>query len=253
MRTPILALAGIAVILIVAVGAVVVLSMGGGIDEEKYRQEVRPLILSWQTQMGLDSFECEDSAGEKDSEFTAEDVAVFEGSVEALRDIRDDVAGMDTPSLYEPGVEAMGRAIAHLEAVQADFDRLQDLVEQTRALDYENVFSGEVPTPDEVAWVLRAGGAFAAWGSDMEAWSEFLDCSVSADPLKVSQLREYTEQIEIDLDELTELRAEGPQRLLAEVEPLFQVAELATQMLGRLTDALEEQADVEEAFADVIE
>lgn len=255
MRRLVLLLSGVAVALIIAVGAVAAVLLiggGGGVDEEAYRREVRPLILAWQGQMALDSFECEQDE-EDDDDFTAEDVEFFKGSVSALKDIHGDVQAIEAPGRYKSGVEAMGAVTEELEGIEDDFGRMLALLEEVEALPLEDLLAGVEPTPENVRWFVRVGGAFEAWGNDFERWSDFIDCTLPEAPERVGELGGHIRQVEIDLAELQDLRQEGPPGLVRRWAPIFDMAEVATQVFARLSRALESQVEVERAFADVIE
>src|SRR3989304_2733605 len=101
MRKLVLILSGTIVVLLIAIVAVlaVLSGRGDGVDEEAYRQQVRPLILQWQSSIGLSTFICGD--GEE-----GEDIAALAGTVRALTEIHRDVQALETPKRYQPGVEA---------------------------------------------------------------------------------------------------------------------------------------------------
>lgn len=250
MRWLVLGLSGLAAVLIIAVvAAVVVLLTRGGIDEEAYRREVRPLLLAWQDNIGLSTLTC---GGEPGGNFTEEDVQVLAGVAMALSDIQGDVQAMATPERYKPGVEAMAAVAMEIEALQKDLNALLQAGQEFQRFDPQEALADVAPTPENVSWFVRLGSAFQAWDNDFLKWSNFVDCILPGAPERVGELAGYQRQMEIDLEELNRLRQEGPQEMVTAFAPVFNAIEISTQAFARLSRALERQVEVERVFADVI-
>ncbi len=252
MRWLVFLLGGLAAALVAAVAAVVVivLTRGNGIDEEAYRQEVRPLILQWQNNIGLDTFTC--GGEEREATLSEQDPEILSGAVKALSDIHRDVQALETPKRYKPGVEAMGAAATELQALNEEFNDLLRAVREIETFDPEAALAGVPPTAENVSWFVRAGGAFETWSTDFQRWSDFVDCTLPGEPERIGELGGYMRQLELDAEQLDRLRQEGPQPMVAAFAPVFDGVAISTRAFTRLTRALEHQVEVERVFADVI-
>jgi hypothetical protein len=118
--------------------------------------------------------------------------------------------------------------------------------------DPEEALAGVPPTEENVSWFLRASGAFETWGSDIEKWSDFIDCTLPQAPERVGELGGYMSQLEIDAAEINRLRQEGSQEIVGAFAPIFNGVEISTRACAKLSRALEHQVEVERVFADVI-
>ncbi len=249
MRQIVFVLGGLVAGLVAAGLVVAFLILGSGGNEEAYRQAVRPLLQEWQNSIGLTTLNCSGTGAEP---ATGQDVEALAGTGTDLSLIYRDVEALETPDRYQDGVDAMAAITAELEAIDVDRDELALALQGIAFFDVELALADLSPTPENQSWFLSAIGTFEIWGGDFQNWSDFIDCTLPAEPERVDELSDYMGQLEIAADQMRRLQSEGPQEMQQAFAPLLNGVEVTTQIFAGLSRALEHQVEVERVFADII-
>ena len=249
MRQRVFILSGLTAGLAVAVVAMAILIFGSGGNEGAYRQSVRPLLQEWQSSIGLTAINCSGTDAEP---ATGQDVETLAGTGINLSLIYSQVQALETPDRYQDGVDAMAAVSAELEAIDVDRGELALALQGIALFDLDLALADLSPTPGNQSWFLRAVGTFETWGTDFQNWSDFIDCTLAAEPERVDELSDYMGQLEISAEQMRRLQSDGPQEMQQAFAPLLNGVDVTTKIFARLSQALEHQVEVERVFADVI-
>ena len=177
---------------------------------------------------------------------------ILAGDVTQLPEIYTDIESLDTPKRYQPGVEAMAVIATEIETIDLNRNELALALQEVALFDPQVALADLPPTAENQSWFIRVGGAFETWGSDFQAWSNFIDCTLAGEPDRVAEMTEYMRQMQIDAEQLKRLQADGPPEMTQGFAPLLNGVEVTTQAFAGLSRALERQVEVERIFADVI-